>query len=66
MVPVAQPLIERHALNMEQHLRLHPAVSAFGSKALAVQMLLHERKSSLQTRRLWLPALHGDGVGRSD
>lgn len=63
---VAQPLIERHALNMVQHLKLHPAMSALGSKAVAVQTLLQERKSSLHTRTLWLPALHGDGVGRSD
>ena len=56
----------RQALNWVQHLKLQPAMSAEGSKAVAVQMLLQERKSSLQTRTLWLPVLHGDGVGLSD
>jgi hypothetical protein len=56
----------RHALNWEQHLRLQPAVSAEGFKARAVHALLQERKSSLQTRTLWLPAPHGDSEGFSD
>jgi hypothetical protein len=56
----------RHALNCVQHLRLQPAMSALTSRAVAVQMLLQERKSSLQTRMLWLPVLHGEGVGCSD
>jgi hypothetical protein len=66
IVFVPQPLILRQALNWVQHLRLQPAMSAEGSKAVAVQTLLQERKSSLQTRTLWLPMLHGDGVGLSD
>jgi hypothetical protein len=48
----AQPLMLRHALNWVQHLKLQPAVSAEGSKAVAVHTLLQERKSSLQTRTL--------------
>ncbi len=51
-VGLAQPLMLRQALNWVQHLRLQPAVSAVGSSAVAVQMLLQERKSSLQTRKL--------------
>jgi len=42
----------RHALNWLQHLKLQPAISAEGSKARAAHKLLHERKSSLQTRTL--------------
>jgi hypothetical protein len=42
----------RHALKLLQHLKLHPAVSAEGSRFVAVQMLPQERKSSLQTRTL--------------
>jgi hypothetical protein len=56
----------RQALNPVQHLRLQPAVSAEGSSAVAVQMLLQERKSSLHTRKLWLPAVQADWVGCSD
>jgi hypothetical protein len=41
-------------------------VSAVGSSAVAVQMLLQERKSSLHTRTLWLPGPQADGVSRSD
>jgi hypothetical protein len=66
IVLVAQPLMARQALKLVQHLRLQPAISAEGSNALAVHTLLQERKSSLQTRTLWLPMLHGDGVGLSD
>jgi len=50
----------RHALNCVQHRKPQPAVSAEGSRAVAVQTLLQERKSSLQTRTLWLPGPHGD------
>jgi hypothetical protein len=49
-----------------QHRVLHPATSAEGSNAFALHMLLHEVKSLLQTRTLWLPALQADCVGRSD
>ena len=56
----------RHALNCVQHLRLQPAISADGSNAVAVHMLLQERKSSLQTRTLWLPAVQGDFAGLCD
>jgi hypothetical protein len=56
----------RQALNCVQQRRLQPAMSAVGSNAVAVQMLLQERKSSLQTRTLWLPGLQGDGEGLSD
>ena len=49
-----------------QHLRLQPAVSAEGSNAVALQVLLQERKSSLQTRTLWLPVEHGDFEGLWD
>lgn len=49
----------RHALKLLQHLRLQPAISADASKAVAVQTLLQDRKSSLQTRTLWLPAPQG-------
>ena len=45
---------------------LQPAVSAFGSKAVAVHTLLQERKSSLHTRTLWLPAPQADGLGAID
>lgn len=48
----AQPLMLRHALNWVQQRRLQPAMSAEGSSAVAVQTLLQERKSSLQTRTL--------------
>jgi len=48
----AQPRMLRHALNWLQHLKLQPAISAEGSKARAAHKLLHERKSSLQTRTL--------------
>jgi hypothetical protein len=41
-------------------------MSAVGSNAVAVQTLLQERKSSLQTRTLWLPGPQGDGEGLSD
>jgi hypothetical protein len=53
-------------LNSVQHLRLQPAVSAEGSSAVAVHVVLQERKSSLQTRTLWLPGEHGDFEGLSD
>ena len=33
---------------------------------MALQMLLQERKSSFQTRTLWLLAPQGDGVGWVD
>ncbi len=56
----------RHALNCVQHRKPQPAVSAEGSRAVAVQTLLQERKSSLQTRTLWLPGPHGDLGGLSD
>ena len=56
----------RHALNCVQHFRLQPAISAEGSNAVAVHMLPQERKSSLQTRTLWLLAEHGDFEGLSD
>ncbi|MGZ8400814.1 MAG: hypothetical protein ACXWVI_05910 [Methyloceanibacter sp.] len=49
-----------------QHRNPQPAVSAEGSRAVAVQTLLQERKSSLQTRTLWRPAPHGDFDGLSD
>ena len=62
----AQPLIWRQALNCVQHLRLQPAVSAEGSSAVALQVLPQERKSSLQTRTLWLLAEHGDIAGDRD
>ncbi|HLE03097.1 MAG TPA: hypothetical protein VI729_00565 [Anaerolineales bacterium] len=42
----------RQALNWVQHRRLQPVVSALGSKAVAVHTLVHERKSSSQTRTL--------------
>jgi hypothetical protein len=66
MVLVPQPLMLRQALNIVQHLKLQPAMSAEGSSAVAVQTLLQERKSSLQTRKLWLPALQAEGVCWSD
>jgi hypothetical protein len=50
----------RHALNWVQHLRLQPAISAEESSAVAVHTLLQERKSSLQTRTLWLPVPQAD------
>jgi hypothetical protein len=53
-------------LNSVQHLRLQPAVSAEGSNAVAVQVLPQERKSSLQTRTLWLPVEQGDMAGLCD
>jgi hypothetical protein len=56
----------RHALNWVQHRKLHPAMSALGSNAVAVQMLPQERKSSLQTRTLWLLGPHGDCGGWID
>lgn len=56
----------RHALNWVQQRRLQPAISALGSKARAVHTLLQDRKSSLQTRTLWLPGPHGDREGCSD
>ena len=56
----------RQALNCEQHLKLQPAISAEGSSAVAVHTLLHDRKSSLQTRMLWLPAPQADWLGLSD
>ena len=37
-----------------------------GIQGGGVQTLLHERKSSLQTRTLWLPGPQGDGEGLSD
>jgi hypothetical protein len=49
-------------LNSVQHLRLQPAVSADGSNAVALQV----RKSSLQTRTLWLPVVQGDFAGLCD
>jgi hypothetical protein len=54
----------RHALNCVQQRRLQPAISAVGSRARAEQMLLQDRKSSLQTRTLWLlgPQAEGDGL----
>ncbi len=66
MVLVAQPLMLKQARNCVQHRSLQPAMSAEGSKAVAVQTLVQDRKSSLQTRTLWLPMLHGDCGGRSD
>jgi hypothetical protein len=46
---------------------VHPDVSAVGSdKITAVHAELQELKSLLQTRTLWLPALHTLGVGASD
>jgi hypothetical protein len=62
----AQPLMLRQALNWVQQRRRQPAMSAVASKAVAVQTLLQERKSSLQTRTLWLPGPQGDGEGLSD
>ena len=56
----------KQALNCVQHLRLQPVMSAEGSSVIAVQMLPQERKSSLQTRTLWLLAEHGDIGARSD
>ncbi len=53
-------------MNSVQHLRLQPAVSAEGSNAVAVQVLPQERKSSLQTRTLWLPVEHGEMAGLRD
>jgi hypothetical protein len=49
-----------------QHLKLQPAMSADASRAVAVHTLLQERKSSLHTRMLWLPAPHADWLGFSD
>jgi hypothetical protein len=49
-----------------QQRKLHPVMSAEGSSAVAVHTLLQERKSSLQTRKLWLPTLQGDRLGLSD
>ena len=63
---MAQPLWWMHALKLLQHFRLHPAMSPEASKVMAVQMLLQERKSSLQTRRLWLLAEHADIEGLTD
>ena len=60
------PLIFRQALKLVQHRKLHPAMSAEGSSAVAVHTLLQERKSSLHTRTLWLPAVQGDCVGLRD
>lgn len=56
----------RQALNCVQQRKLQPAISVVGSKARAAQTLLQDRKSSLQTRTLWLPGPHGDSDGRSD
>jgi len=53
----------RHALNWVRRLNLQPAVSVEGSKAVAVHTLLHERKSSLPTRTLWLLAPQADRFG---
>lgn len=47
----------RHALNCVQHFRLQPAISAEGSNAVAVHVLLQE---------FWLLAEHGDFEGLSD
>jgi hypothetical protein len=55
-----QPLMLRHALYRVQHFRLQPAMSVEASRARAVQTLLQDRKSSLQTRTLWLPVLQAD------
>jgi hypothetical protein len=51
-VSEAQPLMLRHALNWLQHLRPQPVVSKDGSSVSALQMLLQDLKSSLQTRTL--------------
>jgi hypothetical protein len=48
----AQPRMFRQALNWVQQRRVHPAMSAVGSRVVGLQMLLQERKSSLQTRTL--------------
>ena len=40
---MAQPLIERQALNCVQQRRLQPAMSAVGSSAVAVQTLLQDK-----------------------
>jgi hypothetical protein len=63
---VPHPLIFRQALKLLQHRKLHPAISAEGSSAVAVHTLLQERKSSLHTRTLWLPGLQGDCAGLWD
>jgi len=54
----------RQALNWLQQRVLQPATSAFerrGGGYAAAGL-----KSLLQTRKLWLPGLHADGVGWSD
>jgi hypothetical protein len=61
-----QDRILRQVLNFVQQRSAQPAMSAVGSSAVAVQIELQERKSSLHTRTLWLPGLQADGVSRSD
>ena len=62
-VSVAQPLMLRHALKLLQHLRPQPVKSKEASSVSAKQMLLQDRKSSLQTRTLWLPRPQGRWLG---
>jgi len=54
---VEQPLWWTHALKLLQHFKMQPEVSPEGSKLMALQILLQEVKSLLQTRMLWLLAL---------
>lgn len=56
----------RHALYCVQQRKLQPATAELGSRAWAVQMLLQERKSSLQTLTLWLPWPQGEGDALRD
>jgi hypothetical protein len=63
MSPVVQDLNLKHALNWLQQRVVQPAMSAEVSKDRAAHTLLQERKSSLHTRTLWLPAPQGEGVG---
>ena len=63
---VTQPLWWTHALKLLQHFRVHPEMSCEGSKEIAVQILLQERRSLSQTRKLWLPKLQADRLGLSD
>ncbi len=66
MMRVEQPRILKHALNWTQHRVEQPAMSADLCNEVALQMLLQERKSLSQTRRLWLPTAQAPWVGLSD
>jgi len=66
MTRFLQPRSRKHTLNWLQQRVVQPATTALGSSAVALQTLLHERRSSLQTRRLWLPGEQADWVRFND